>query len=83
MMMIMRMDRQDFDEVTDHMNLRITFIGLMVLCQQKASHINKFLSAAYDQILCNKIKIMPKTKVKSGPRLKCMTMSKFMFLTIL
>ena len=39
----MRTDRQDFDDVTDHMNLIITFIGLMVLCQQKASQ-NKQIS---------------------------------------
>ena len=36
-MMIMQVDRQDFDEVTGHMYLKLTFIGQMFLCQQKTS----------------------------------------------
>ena len=41
----MRADRQDFDNVTGHMYLKLTFIGLTFLCQQKRHKINKFLSA--------------------------------------
>ena len=37
MMMIMQVDRQDFDDVTSHMYLIITFIGQTFLCQQKTS----------------------------------------------
>ena len=37
LMMIMQADRQDFDEVTGHMYLKLTFIGQMFLCQQKMS----------------------------------------------
>ena len=43
-MMIMQADRQDFDDVTVHMYLIITFIGQTFLCQQKRHKINKFLS---------------------------------------
>ena len=35
--MIMWADRQDFDNVTGHMYLKLTFIGLTFLCQQKTS----------------------------------------------
>ena len=42
-MMIMQAGRQDFDDVTGHMNLIITFIGLTFLCQQKTSQ-NKQIS---------------------------------------
>ena len=48
-MMIMQADRQDFDDVTGHMNLTITFIGLMFLCQQKTSQ-NKQISVRLHMI---------------------------------
>ena len=44
-MMIMWADRQDFDNVTGHMYLKLTFIGLTFLCQQKTSQNKQFLSA--------------------------------------
>ena len=37
MVMIMRVNRQDFDDITGHMDLKLTFIGLTFLCQQKTS----------------------------------------------
>ena len=37
MMMIMQADRQDFDDVTGHMWLKLTFIGETLLCKQKTS----------------------------------------------
>ena len=43
MMMIMRADRQGFDDVTGHMYLKFIFIG-QTFCKQKTSQ-NKFLSA--------------------------------------
>ena len=42
-MMIMRADRQDFDDVIVHMWLKLTFIGQTLLCKQKASQ-NKQIS---------------------------------------
>ena len=36
-MVIMRADRQDFDDVTGHMYLRFIFIGQTFLCKQKMS----------------------------------------------
>ena len=37
MMIIMQADRQDFDDVTGHMWLKLTFIGETLLCKQKTS----------------------------------------------
>ena len=42
LMMIMQADRQDFDEVTGHMYLKLTFIGQMFLCQQKTSQNKQY-----------------------------------------
>ena len=42
-MMIMRADRQDFDDVIGHMWLKLTFIDQTLLCKQKASQ-NKQIS---------------------------------------
>ena len=33
----MQADRQDFDDVTGHMWLKLTFIGETLLCKQKTS----------------------------------------------
>ena len=36
-MLIMRADRQDFDDVTGHICLKLNFIGQTFLCKQKTS----------------------------------------------
>ena len=37
MVMIMQVDRQDFDDVTGHMYVKFIFIGQTFLCKQKTS----------------------------------------------